>query len=74
MARMITANVGESDRLVRLGLGILLAILGLAGLTAYLDVEMWVSVVGLVVGAILIATGLARRCLLYRAFGIDTSQ
>ncbi|MFP4589905.1 MAG: YgaP-like transmembrane domain [Halobacteriales archaeon] len=74
MARIGTTNVGDGDRLLRLVLGALLAVVGVTGLADYLALEAWIAAIALVVGTILIATGLARRCLIYRVGGLDTTR
>jgi hypothetical protein len=61
-------NVGPEDRVVRIILGIGLAVL------AYLGVLPGVaSIVMAVVGAYLILSGLFARCLFYKLADIDTS-
>ena len=61
------ANVGSTDRLVRLVLGI-----GLVALFFVLAAP-W-KYVALVAGLVAIATGLMRFCGLYRVLGIDTCK
>lgn len=68
------ANVGNVDRYLRLVSGAVGIVIGLAGLLELLALETAVSVVFLIVGAILIATGYTRQCLLYRPLGIDTTE
>ncbi len=60
-------NVGPADRAIRIVAGILL--LALFGITS--GGVRWVL---LVLGAILIVTGIVRVCPLYMPFGIDTNK
>lgn len=61
-------NVGPEDRVVRIVLGIGLAVL------AYLGVLPGIpTIVMAVVGAYLIITGIVSRCLFYKVADIDTS-
>ena len=61
-------NVGPEDRVVRIVVGIGLAVL------AYLDVLGGIaSIVAYVVGAYLFLSGLLARCLVYKLASIDTS-
>jgi Protein of unknown function (DUF2892) len=64
----MTKNVGPEDRVVRIVVGIALAVLVYLGV---LD-RVAAIVVG-IVAAYLIVTGLFARCLLYRVADIDTS-
>ncbi|MGY0504547.1 YgaP family membrane protein [Luteimonas sp. e5] len=61
------ANVGSTDRIVRIVLGIILV-----ALFFYLA-PPW-KYVALVVGLVAIATALMRFCGLYRLLGINTSR
>lgn len=67
-------NVGSTDRSVRIVLGLVLGVLGVAGLLGYWATSAVLAAVLLVVGVVLLGTGLSRSCLLYRPFGIDTSR
>ncbi|WP_311171545.1 YgaP family membrane protein [Halobellus ordinarius] len=66
-------NIGPTDRSVRLAVGVLLVAIGLANVGGVISLGV-VGGVALLVGAVLIGTGLLRTCLLYRVVGIDTSQ
>ena len=66
-------NVGSIDRYIRLALGALLAVLGLAGLVGLWAMNTVVAVALVIVGAVFLGTGYTRQCLLYKPFGIDTS-
>ncbi|UWG48896.1 DUF2892 family protein [Halanaeroarchaeum sp. HSR-CO] len=66
-------NVGSTDRSVRIVLGALLAVLGLAGILGLWAANVVVAAVLTLVGVVFVGTGLTRRCLLYKPFGIDTS-
>ncbi|MFC7186586.1 YgaP family membrane protein [Halorubrum yunnanense] len=64
-------NVGRVDALARVAGGIAIAVFALLVATGTLTVPV-VSAVGLgIAGAVLIVEGATRRCLLYRALGID---
>lgn len=66
-------NVGSTDRSVRIVLGALLAVAGVAGLVGLWAANTIVAAVLTLVGVVVLGTGFTRRCLLYRPFGIDTS-
>ncbi|SEH25093.1 YgaP family membrane protein [Magnetospirillum fulvum] len=57
-------NIGDIDRILRLGVGIVLIILTLAGT---IGVWGWI-------GVLPIATALVRRCPAYLPFGIKTCK
>ena len=60
-------NVGSADRVVRIVLGIVLAVM------AYLELLPPVAtIIMAVLAAYLIITGLLARCLLYKLIDIDT--
>lgn len=71
-------NVGGTDRMARLVLGPVLIVAGIAGYAGLLPLavgplpQALTAVIVFVLGAILFATGLARRCLLNRLVGLDT--
>ena len=71
-------NVGGTDRMARLVLGVVLIVAGIAGYAGLLPLavgplpQALTAVIVFVFGAILLATGLARRCLLNRLVGFDT--
>jgi len=67
----VKRNVGRIDALARIAGGVAVAVLAI--LVASGDVSVPVgSAVGLgLAGAVLIVEGATRRCLLYRALGID---
>ncbi|MFB6112839.1 MAG: DUF2892 domain-containing protein [Halodesulfurarchaeum sp.] len=68
-------NVGVTDRNVRLAVGIVLGLLGIVSLSGVLDLGSWlVGAVLLVIGVVLVGTGVTRTCLLYRPLGIDTGR
>lgn len=61
-------NVGPEDRVVRIVVGILLAVL------AYLEVLPGVAtIIMAVAAAYLLISGIVSRCLFYKMAGIDTS-
>ena len=59
------ANVGSTDRIIRIVLGLVLVAL------FFVVAAPW-KYVALVAGLVAIATGLFRFCGLYRLFGINT--
>lgn len=61
-------NVGSTDKLIRLILGVVLAVLGII----YLETTL--GIIGLILGAVLIITGLVGRCGLYIPFRISTCK
>ncbi len=61
----MTHNVGSIDRLLRIAVGVGLVALVLAG-----SITPW----ALVVGVVLIATGLLRFCPAYRSLGLRTCR
>lgn len=73
-------NVGGLDRTVRLVVGLLLLLVGIAGYAGlvWLAVgpvpQALASVIVALIGVILLATGLTRICLIHRLLGIDTTR
>lgn len=66
-------NVGLADRYVRIALGIVLGVVGLAVFAGPLGrLGTLVGAVALLAGIVLLGTGLTQRCLLYRPFSIST--
>ena len=65
---MFTQNVGSSDRLLRIVLGLALIVAGFFFLTGIVG-----SIVG-VIGFIPLLTGLVGWCPLYRAFNFSTQK
>lgn len=61
-------NVGSTDKVVRLVLGVILGILGIV------YIETTLGIIGLIVGIVLILTALFGRCILYYPFGISTCK
>lgn len=68
-------NVGSTDRLVRLALGIVLGVVGIAGLADALGGvgRLW-GAIALLLGLVMLGTGATRTCLLYKPFGINTDR
>jgi hypothetical protein len=66
-------NIGATDRVVRIAVGIALAAVGLASLGDLLGFGVTVGAALTLVGLVLVGTGFARVCLLYRLLGVDTS-
>lgn len=66
-------NVGSMDRNVRIALGIILGIVGIAVFAGPLaTLGSVVGAIALLVGLVMLGTGLTQRCLLYIPFGINT--
>lgn len=68
-------NVGHFDRVVRLGLGVgllIVGVLGVAGLFGPGTLTIGLGIGAIVVGAVLSVTGLTESCLIYSVLGIDT--
>lgn len=65
---MFTQNVGSSDRLLRIVLGLALIVAGFFSLTGIVG-----TIVG-VIGFIPLLTGLVGWCPLYRAFNFSTQK
>lgn len=69
----MTVNVGSTDRILRLIIGLILIALPFIGVAAPLSAGAfkWVSII---VGLVLVATAGMRFCPLYRIFGIKTCK
>lgn len=67
-------NVGGTDRTVRVIGGPILAILGLLVLVDVIAINPVVGGVLLVIGLVLLGTGLTRRCIINRVLGVDTAS
>jgi hypothetical protein len=67
------SNIGATDRVVRIAVGIALAAVGLASLGNLLGFGVTVGAALTLLGLVLVGTGFARVCLLYRLLGVDTS-
>jgi hypothetical protein len=67
-------NISATDRAVRVVVGLVVGVIGLATLGGLLGFGATIGAALLLVGLILVGTGLVRVCLLYRLLGIDTSR
>lgn len=65
-------NVGGLDRTLRLVAGPLVALVGLALLLGYVGGGTTLGALLLLVGVVLLGTGITQRCLIHRVLGIDT--
>jgi hypothetical protein len=65
-------NIGAADRVIRLVAGLGLILLPL--LTGFAAGAPWLWWGALLVGAVLVATALARSCPLYALFGVGTCR
>lgn len=68
MALIRSANVGNTDRILRVVAGIVVAVL------AYMSLSAPWSIVAFVVAAVLIVTALVRFCPAYRLIGANTCR
>lgn len=66
--KLFEKNVGGIDRIVRLALG--LALLG----AGYIFVAAPLSYVVMLLGLVLLLTGIMRTCLLYNLVGVNTAE
>ena len=70
---MSLANVGSTDRVIRIIIGLVLI-----ASPYLLDLALWdnqtVKILIQVVGAILVFTGATRFCALYKIIGVDTKK
>ena len=62
-------NVGKTDMIVRVGVGVVLLIAAY-----FMQVDMLVKGVAGLIGVILLGTGLTNRCMLYSLLGINTAK
>lgn len=69
----MTANLGTSDRVLRLVLGIVLLVIPFVGGIALFEAGI-VTLASFVAGAVLVATSAMRFCPLYRIFGKRTCK
>jgi hypothetical protein len=67
-------NVGNTDRIVRIVAGLLLAVAGVAAVAGYWAAGLTIGLLGLAVGAILLVTGTTQRCPIYAGAGISTAE
>jgi len=66
---MFSKNVGSTDRIIRIILGLVLV----AVFFTYPDLGAW-KWVSLVVGVIALATGFMSSCLIYKILGLRTNK
>ena len=68
-------NVGSTDRLIRLIVGVILLIIAVPSLAgmAFVGLGGWAWLVGLV-GVVLVATGLLNFCPAYQLIGANTCK
>lgn len=73
MSHSMQQNVGLTDRYVRIAIGIVLGIVGIAVFAGPLaSLGSIVGALALIVGLVMLGTGLTQRCLLYQPLGIST--
>ncbi|MDX2077324.1 MAG: DUF2892 domain-containing protein [bacterium] len=63
-------NVNQTDRLVRVGLFVILAVLGLTQLGS----NAFFGIILIVIGLVLLATAYMGFCPIYAAFGFSTNK
>ena len=66
-------NVGGTDQSLRIGLGMLLTIIGAVSLLGQ-ALGPVIGAVLVIVGVVFLWTGYTRQCLLYKPFGINTNR
>jgi hypothetical protein len=66
------SNIGPTDRNVRLALGSVLAVLGIAVLLGVSSLGPFVGGLAAVVGVVLVGTALINVCPMYKLVGVDT--
>lgn len=62
-----TANVGKTDRIIRIIIAILLFIISIV-------VSGWLRIILIIIGIMLLITTVTRFCGLYKLLGINTSN
>ncbi len=67
----MTPNIGTTDRIVRIVLGLLLIALPFIGGLGIFETT-WAATLSVILGVVLLATAAMRFCGLYRLFGIRT--
>ena len=65
-------NVGASDRIVRIGVGLALLAVALVVSTGIVATAPVAGIVAAVAGLVLLATGTMRMCPIYRILGVNT--
>jgi hypothetical protein len=68
------SNVGGTDRTVRVVVGPVLAVLGSLVLAGVIAINPIVGGSLLLIGVVLLVTGLTRRCFINRVLGVDTAS
>jgi len=64
-------NVGPFDARFRVAVGVLFAVLAVGSTFGYTTIPVISDLGAAIIAAVLIVEGATRRCLLYRALGID---
>jgi hypothetical protein len=67
-------NVGSADRAVRLFVGALLALIGVASIGGVVGFGQIAGAVAVLLGGVLLGTALTQSCPLYQLAGMDTSE
>jgi hypothetical protein len=68
MKNLFVQNMGTRDRTLRVGIGVILLILGV------FPTKGFIAVIFLVLSILLLVTGITGYCVLYIPFGISTKQ
>ena len=67
-------NVGNTDRLVRMVIGLVAAVAGIAIVGGVVEASPVIGGIALVVVVVLLATGATQKCPIYRGIGFSTSK
>lgn len=65
-------NVGGTDRIARILVGVILVIAGLVAVFINPFVGSAIAIIGVIIGAILFITGFTQKCPINQATGINT--
>ena len=67
-------NVGKFDKKVRIIAGVLLIIASLASFLNYLNYGPGMEWTSMVLGVVLVVTGVMRKCFLYKLAGVNSCE
>ncbi|MEF8776042.1 MAG: DUF2892 domain-containing protein [Haloarculaceae archaeon] len=67
-------NVGSTDRLVRIVIGLIAAVAGIVVVAGIVETSPVIGAIALVVGVVLLATGATQKCPFYQGIGVSTSK
>lgn len=66
-------NIGSTDRIARVLLGTLLAVIGVAGAVDFVALGTGIGILLAVIGVVLLGTAAFRLCILYEILDIRTN-